>query len=1765
MTTVDDVTERLRRGWTAHLDTEGRIYYCNHATQTSSWLPPCDSWDSKRSGLPYGWEIAVDKDSKQYFINHLNKTTTYEDPRKELIEDAPRPRDVELIRHPEMGFGFVAGSEKPVIVRFVTEGGPSHGKLLPGDQILKVNGEDVKKAPRDHAIDLVKACKHSVVLSVCQPETDSSCRKSALLSAAKKARLKSNPSRVRFAEGVVINGSPLFSPSNYTTESCIPFMPNVLKVFLENGQTRSFKYDNATLVGDVLGSLQMKLSIKRIEHFSLVVEHIKSLRRNKLTLLDPKECLAKVAARPGAQHLRCLFRVTFVPRDGYDLLKDDPVTFEYLYTQCCNDVVQERFAPELKYDIALRLAALHMQEHYLSNISNSLTTPISSPTKFSVKAMERDCGLENFVPVSLTETMKRKELRKLLGHFLKLNQSLSAPGQKTLTALQAQLHYLRIMNELPSYGAKCFTTNLRNWREKKGPRKEKQSDSNMETVILVSPKFGISQIAGIRNAMPMTLANIEDLSEIIINKEDELSQQIELQMKDLDKENILLSLEERDSEELVLFLQGYYNLLTNRTLPVQQEKDRWSEDGAPPYQTKHTVKEAGWNYVDTSSSATANCPSETYDVTKEHQIDLSLGPPPYHSAIRAVTANGHINTLTMVNAKGSDDNSSCNFEDNVDKNMNRTLLITPSERNVAKDNVERCVTKAATTTSTSIAPEVSSSSSLSSMTSELAITAATKHNLSSTKTTTSALSAAQLQHVLQMEIRDGEKHSDATTISAANIAPLTVEEPKRTPVSIEEKLKTEMTTNAADVVRRVAEMQQIVLDAEMYLTEEEATDTDLDSSRGELNLTDLQDGVHPLKAADSLLLLNQIGRESDIEETVKTISLIDQSESDTDSMSTPTDSPSHRPSIVDKKLLRPHQQTVTRSGSSFGLHSPDTFHKDHNGRLLEKTNLQELFQKIQESQLPYQFAEGTFYLDPDIIDLTMIPPPITPDQEEAPSAVSFPPTPFADRQTLEAELMQNNALSSKIQLSFLHNNLYSISSSSPLTRVAIINPNRSAEAVTEASSGSNWTSSREDIDKFIASVAVPPPPTVGTGVVEVEPLEMQNVIELTQEQISAYIIPPPPPTSSSSDSETEMITRLQSVAASVEEIVKNKNDMEFNKEAVTLNVCYDISTPMSSANSVNYSNFCSKSDSSGYETYSSAELKPIINNRRILNNSFSDNSSTISCSSSGTTNTELASGSQADTEDNSVDLEDYSSNHPKTATTNGGILNSQLPNGGLKPPGAGSRLVARCNSSSSEDGGNNNGGNRRSGIPCHSFATVNRKTSSKSAITRLNGNVRSSSTDNLTKGSSNSEMNTSMTSSDANFKSFSNQPQWSSSSESLATAAAIVANDRRISTSNGVGGGAMPKSPINNSSSTLPTSATKSLNRKVANGIKQGPLPHGGQKQQTNLQEMQGVVEDQLLQQKQEDGYRSDKTLLYRRKSSSLKLKKVVTSETTSLTTENSSPKSGRHFKSRLQLPATFKHANDIVGLSNGGSTNTALKQPSKLPRSFSINRPMTSFKQNGGSNGTNGNLVAGGVTTVPVLQCLSLNRCDDVIKYGGSSCKVVKCRRDSFYGAEEAISNMLLRLDDVIAGVGGASNVIQGETKVLQVKGDLINCSKQFVTASKMFVKGATESEDRLVECLINCLQLLDEMFVNTEKLAVITSSSCTSSNNTSLNIEMHDLVLKIKDVAITFLHTLQAASEAVGGKNINSPNVNVLMQQATTLASVLTALMRTLRLFKN
>ncbi|ENN80544.1 hypothetical protein YQE_03038, partial [Dendroctonus ponderosae] len=928
-------------GWTAHVTKEGRLYYCNHITRSAGWLPPADVWKSGKDSLPYGWERAVDDTGRSYFINHVNKTTTYETPVYKSAENLPKPkpRTVVLERSASLGFGFVAGSEKPVIVRFVTEGGPSANELLPGDQILSVNGEDVKTAPREHVIALVRSCTHSVTLEVCQPTEQQGVRKSTLLSAMKRARLRSKPSRVRFAESVCVNGAPLFPPSAFSLgDICVPQMANVLKVFLENGQTKSFKYDAWTTVQDVVNSLQSKLCIQASEYFSLLVEHIKSLKRNKLTLLDPHDSIAKIASQPGAHKLRCLFRVTFVPITAASLAQRDLNALDYLYSQCCNDVIQERFSPELQYDTGLRLAALHMYQHALANNMQA--------NKLTVKIVEKEFGLERFIPASILDNLKRKEIRKLLGHFLKLHSTMTGSG-KQLTSLQVKLHYLDIASQLPSFGAKCFSA---------GPKGDL-----MEKVILVSPKFGISQIMGHRNSVPVPLANLEEMKKIEVKTEDEVTQIV---LITLHSDKILeVSLDEKDAMELVLVLKGYFRLITNQELPVDQEKvQEPDEDLAPSYLAQHKVIPEKWSYLEQMSIKSA-----TFTVL-----------PTYQGVSRKT--NGLYNTV------GRHTKPPLLIYD-VDGNMNNSI----SNRN------HRYLGNA----------------------------------------------DFGLQGL-------GDRSEVSREISAETDKFFEAFYPSQ---------PLEHDPHNINILSLTSEWQ------------ETSVDFDSDSEEG-----------GKLKHSDSLILLNKIHKEENKPFNSGTSELLKQlqSESDNDSLYTPHDSP---------KLKKEESAMNFRSQNmSFGLRSPNTL-DNHN------EEFQEYLQRIcdlenTESSI-LNSINGMFVFDPDIIDLTFIPPPLTPDELDSalPTSISVPPKSFADS----------------------------------MERLDILDLNEN-----------------QDLEDFLARVSVPPP------IQKVTP-----AMELTPEEIMAYIIPPPPERLSFEEADEVKPEGESTAEDKFPGLVKNKStlhDVLMNKE-----------------------------------------------------------------------------------------------------------------------------------------------------------------------------------------------------------------------------------------------------------------------------------------------------------------------------------------------------------------------------------------------------------------------------------------------------------------------------------------------------------------------------------------------------------------------------------------------------------------------------------------
>lgn len=181
---------------------------------------------------------------------------------------------------------------------------------------------------------------------------------------------------------------------------------------------------------------------------------------------------------------------------------------------------------------------------------------------------------------------------------------------------------------------------------------------------------------------------------------------------------------------------------------------------------------------------------------------------------------------------------------------------------------------------------------------------------------------------------------------------------------------------------------------------------------------------------------------------------LSQSESDSESVSTPNSSPIHR---------NQHDRNVHKGfRSSFGLHSPDS---SVLGPDSKDTNLKEYLRQLKEASnnettqdidlaakkltelYGFEIGDDTFVEnDPDVIDLTAIPPPQTPDELDAFSVISSAPRGFDDTNGSKSD-----------------------------------------------------ADDKADFEKFLAQVVIAPPTQ------KITPSK-----ELTPEEIMSYIIPPPP-------------------------------------------------------------------------------------------------------------------------------------------------------------------------------------------------------------------------------------------------------------------------------------------------------------------------------------------------------------------------------------------------------------------------------------------------------------------------------------------------------------------------------------------------------------------------------------------------------------------------------------------------------------------------------
>lgn len=140
--------------------------------------------------------------------------------------------------------------------------------------------------------------------------------------------------------------------------------------------------------------------------------------------------------------------------------------------------------------------------------------------------------------------------------------------------------------------------------------------------------------------------------------------------------------------------------------------------------------------------------------------------------------------------------------------------------------------------------------------------------------------------------------------------------------------------------------------------------------------------------------------------------------------------------------------------------------------------------------------------------------------------------------------------------------------------------------------------------------------------------------------------------------------------------------------------------------------------------------------------------------------------------------------------------------------------------------------------------------------------------------------------------------------------------------------------------------------------------------------------------------------------------------------------------------------------------------------------------------------------------------------------------------------------------------DVSSHERKLNEARDCLVIESRSFVTSSKMFVKSCTEDSHEITQHLLTSVSLLDNMFQITQVIVM----------NTESQAQVKCLVDRLKEVITTFGFTINTVRRLVlikekplqeEDKHQMSLIMSQLMTHATSLATCLSALMRSLRAF--
>ncbi|XP_058479103.1 protein-tyrosine kinase 2-beta-like [Solea solea] len=234
------------------------------------------------------------------------------------------------------------------------------------------------------------------------------------------------------------------------------FMVKIIKVcFLSNSSNlgKNFKlvrceegWTVRAIIKGVLSSGCVGPQIKYSLCYGLLLKHLKS---SEIHWLHPDLTVSELTQRYEQQHLeaewRYDLRIRYIPSDFMEKFQEDRTTMLYFYQQVRSDYMQQ-YASKVSDGMALQLGCLEIRRFYKDMNPNGLEK------KSNFELLEKDVGLDLFFPRELINSMKPKQLRRLIQQTFQ--------GYSTLKQDQCMTKFFTTLSQCYSFTQESFACQL---------------------------------------------------------------------------------------------------------------------------------------------------------------------------------------------------------------------------------------------------------------------------------------------------------------------------------------------------------------------------------------------------------------------------------------------------------------------------------------------------------------------------------------------------------------------------------------------------------------------------------------------------------------------------------------------------------------------------------------------------------------------------------------------------------------------------------------------------------------------------------------------------------------------------------------------------------------------------------------------------------------------------------------------------------------------------------------------------------------------------------------------------------------------------------------------------------------------------------------------------------------------------------------------------------------------------------------------------------